>query len=64
METMNEKLVHLEFMKAALTGLCSIHMGNLADKMYEIPSEELVTERALKTADAALIAYQKRWEGK
>lgn len=60
---MNDKLVHLEFMKAAITGLCALNRKGLLSKTYYIPSVEKVIERTAEIADAALLEYQRRWEG-
>lgn len=55
---MNDKLVHLEFMKAALTGFSTGLWGKNVEK--DIP--QTIVNVAVCIANAALIEYQKRWE--
>lgn len=50
-----DKEIHLEFMKAALIGILC-HASR-------ITTPSIAVNDALMTADAALLEYQKRWEG-
>lgn len=60
METMNDKLIHLEFMKAVLTGSFK---GTYVNEDHKLLGK-MKASLAAATADAALLEYQKRWEGK